>query len=172
MIPQHYSRWVSSFGHLRVNVHLQLTVAFRSLSRPSSAPCTKASSCVLFVAYSFLKPFSGLSSNYLPYKNSFWLSVLLYVLLRINLCDHFWSRSLFIAFLYFIQSDQSVCIRYPSPPSFTRKTKTLYTNLSLVFTMQLSIFNYERPLVFRALLSRGGLKWTRTIDLALIRRVL
>ena len=38
---------------LRISAHLQLPAAFRSLSRPSSAPCTKASSCMLFVAYSF-----------------------------------------------------------------------------------------------------------------------
>ena len=33
---------VSTFGHLRVEAYLQLTVAFRSLSRPSSAPDAKA----------------------------------------------------------------------------------------------------------------------------------
>ena len=33
---------VSSFGYLRVEAYLQLTAAFRSLSRPSSAPDAKA----------------------------------------------------------------------------------------------------------------------------------
>ena len=33
---------VSSFGNLRVNAYLQLTAAYRSLSRPSSAPDAKA----------------------------------------------------------------------------------------------------------------------------------
>ena len=33
---------VSPFGHLRVEAYLQLTAAFRSLSRPSSAPDAKA----------------------------------------------------------------------------------------------------------------------------------
>ena len=37
-----YLRWVSPFGHLRINGHLRLLVAFRSLSRPSSAPGAKA----------------------------------------------------------------------------------------------------------------------------------
>ena len=37
------SRWVPPFGYLRINVHVQLPVAFRSLSRPSSAPSAKAS---------------------------------------------------------------------------------------------------------------------------------
>ena len=43
-ITRCYSRWVPSFGYLRLFGYLLLTVAFRSLSRPSSAPCTKASS--------------------------------------------------------------------------------------------------------------------------------
>ena len=33
---------VSTFGHLRIEAYLQLPVAFRSLSRPSSAPDAKA----------------------------------------------------------------------------------------------------------------------------------
>ena len=33
---------VSTFGYLRVEAYLQLTAAFRSLSRPSSAPDAKA----------------------------------------------------------------------------------------------------------------------------------
>ena len=45
-IPTHYRWRVSSFGHLRLIAHLQLTAAFRSLSRPSSAPSAKASTIV------------------------------------------------------------------------------------------------------------------------------
>ena len=33
---------VSPFGNLRINAHLQLPQAYRSLSRPSSAPIAKA----------------------------------------------------------------------------------------------------------------------------------
>ena len=43
-ITRYYSCWVPSFGYLRILRYLLLPVAFRSLSRPSSAPCTKASS--------------------------------------------------------------------------------------------------------------------------------
>jgi hypothetical protein len=32
------SRWVAPFGYLRINVSVQLPVAFRSLARPSSPP--------------------------------------------------------------------------------------------------------------------------------------
>ena len=41
-IPRHDSRWVAPFGHPRINTHLQLPAAFRSLSRPSSSPGAKA----------------------------------------------------------------------------------------------------------------------------------
>ena len=35
-------KWVSPFGNLRINAYLQLPEAYRSLSRPSSAPDAKA----------------------------------------------------------------------------------------------------------------------------------
>ena len=38
VLPQ----WVAPFGYLRINAYLQLPEAFRSLSRPSSAPDAKA----------------------------------------------------------------------------------------------------------------------------------
>src|SRR5580765_1959162 len=41
-IPRHDSRWVAPFGHLRVEAYLQLTGAYRSLSRPSSTFGAKA----------------------------------------------------------------------------------------------------------------------------------
>ena len=42
-IHTHYRMWVPPFGHLRVYGYVLLTAAFRSLSRPSSAPSAKAS---------------------------------------------------------------------------------------------------------------------------------
>ena len=36
-------RWVPPFGNLRINTYLRFPVAYRSLSRPSSAPNAKAS---------------------------------------------------------------------------------------------------------------------------------
>ena len=41
-IPQHDSRWVAPFGDPRVEAYLQLTGAYRSLSRPSSTFGAKA----------------------------------------------------------------------------------------------------------------------------------
>ena len=43
-VTQTASVWVSPFGHLRIDGCLHLPVAFRSLPRPSSPPCAKASS--------------------------------------------------------------------------------------------------------------------------------
>ena len=37
-----YYAWVAPFGNLRVDAYVQLTAAYRSLSRPSSAPSAKA----------------------------------------------------------------------------------------------------------------------------------
>ena len=42
-ITKHYFSWVSPFGNLRVKTLLQFTVAYRSLTRPSSPVGTKAS---------------------------------------------------------------------------------------------------------------------------------
>ena len=47
---------VSPFGNLRIEAYLQLPAAYRSLSRPSSAPCAKAfalCSCSLELSYAF-----------------------------------------------------------------------------------------------------------------------
>ena len=53
MIPISSYGCVPAFGHLRIYAHLQLPVAFRSLSRPSSALDAKASSVRSFFAQSF-----------------------------------------------------------------------------------------------------------------------
>ena len=42
-IPMHYHRCVPAFGNLRIIGYLLLPAAYRSLSRPSSAPSAKAS---------------------------------------------------------------------------------------------------------------------------------
>ena len=42
-IHAHYHMWVPPFGNLRINGYLLLPAAYRSLSRPSSAPSAKAS---------------------------------------------------------------------------------------------------------------------------------
>ncbi len=79
-ILTHYYKWVSPFGHPRVIGYLLLTVAFRSLSRPSSAPSAKASAlCSLLldlfqVAYvSVRRSFNIVNSHFMnkPYFSGF-----------------------------------------------------------------------------------------------------
>ena len=75
-IIRYYPYWVPSFGNLRISGYLLLPAAYRSLSRPSSAPCTKASTSMLFVAWTFPSQFSisfaifSELSFLLSYKNS------------------------------------------------------------------------------------------------------
>ena len=47
-IPMHYHRCVPAFGNLRIIGYLLLPAAYRSLSRPSSAPSAKASALCSF----------------------------------------------------------------------------------------------------------------------------
>ena len=153
MIIQHYLYWVSSFGYLRINVHLQLPVAFRSLSRPSSAPCTKASSCMLFVAYSF----SNISSLLTSYTVLFFSSKktqneLSIIYSRIN--SSIFTR-IFVSF----------CLLY-----FVSRLYILENIYTLLCSCQST---HPTTVGLSAQMSlNGGLEWTRTIDLTLIRRVL
>ena len=53
-VPWFFTMGVSPFGNLRIEAYLQLPAAYRSLSRPSSAPCAKAftlCSCSLELSY-------------------------------------------------------------------------------------------------------------------------
>ena len=53
-VPWFFTMGVSTFGNLRVKAYLQLTAAYRSLSRPSSAPDAKA---FTLCSYSLELPF-------------------------------------------------------------------------------------------------------------------
>jgi hypothetical protein len=86
-------QWVSPFGHLRINAYLQLPEAYRSLSRPSSAPDAKAFP---------LRPFSldhtlhiGLDTlfeNYAGFKEVFLAT--LYLPIFLNKFHNLFSRHL------------------------------------------------------------------------------
>ena len=69
-MPTHYHRRVPSFGNLRISGYLLLPVAYRSLSRPSSAPSAKASTYCPFLldlsAFAHLA-LMGLSVNWLSW---------------------------------------------------------------------------------------------------------
>ena len=78
-IAIHYYDWVAPFGNLRVAGYLLLTAAYRSLSRPSSAPSAKASAlCSLSLDLSDT-PELSIDSGLLMLKNSSFLKNLLLV---------------------------------------------------------------------------------------------
>ena len=142
--------WVAPFGYLRINAYLPLPVAFRSLSRPSSASGAKAFPLRPFVLNLLFRSLCGFSSFevifslpqncsistqiqeklYLIFKNTFLLSALLLLCFLLHIVQ--FSRYIF----GLTQLNLSASHRRPHPCGC------------------------------------GGLKWTRTIDLALIRRAL
>ena len=64
-VIRHDSYGVSPFGHLRIKAYLPLPEAYRSLSRPSSAPNAKA-----FSLCSFSLELSTLAfANFVPYMS-------------------------------------------------------------------------------------------------------
>ena len=61
-VHTHYCMWVPPFGHLRIKGYLHLPAAYRSLSRPSSAPVAKASAlCSYELDLKYLLDFKSLS---------------------------------------------------------------------------------------------------------------
>ena len=65
-VVRHDSYGVSPFGHLRINAYLPLPEAYRSLSRPSSAPNAKAFSLCSFSLELILHL---LNANFVPYMS-------------------------------------------------------------------------------------------------------
>ena len=70
-------RWVSPFGNLRIIAHLQLPEAYRSLSRPSSAPDAKA-----FPLRSFSLDLVEISIRSIPFPPSAFAAVENFIPLR------------------------------------------------------------------------------------------
>ena len=56
-----FLKQVSPFGHLRIKAYVQLPEAFRSLSRPSSAPSAKAFSLCSFLLDQLVNTFHNVS---------------------------------------------------------------------------------------------------------------
>ena len=177
--------WVSPFGNLWVEAYLQLTTAYRSLSRPSSAPDAKAftlRSCslellvyflylVLFELSEFLEHFvqdyidsfrcekTFFSPFALAFElrfRAFHLAVKLYFPFRLERLNNLLFLSSSVRFLLknlFLLFDcqRSFAFAFANASSFLRKEETCRTR-------------------FSEFCGRSG--WTRTIDLALIRRAL
>ena len=180
-------RCVSTFGNLRIKAYLQLPAAYRSLSRPSSAPDAKAfalCSCSLELPYWF---FSACSLELLSFfkQISFaakkHLSSFLRSTFRWN-CNftHFLGKTKLISQFCPLKSVRFLLIL----------SKFLLNIFIFLFDCQGSISNIEQlllcfPVAWRSFnldllhsiigsahCAAGRSGWTRTIDLALIRRAL
>ena len=207
-------RCVSTFGNLRIEAYLQLPAAYRSLSRPSSAPDAKA-----FTLCSFsleLPLFSCLSSHiiYLQWKSIFTLFIS-WIRLSFDMrpnCSFprfskrpwfFWSQFLFlnpvklsVRFSYLVFNEHSfvsVMWKFWISPSFSHTGFRLLSSSRVFLTLSLASkicrlvgSMWTTPLElslslsfhiqsFAVPISRfgfGGLKWSRTTDLMLIRHAL
>ena len=139
--------WVSPFRYLRINAYLQLPEAFRSLSRLSSALSAKASTL---------------------------RSLLLNHTLLSKVRLHSVAISCWNDFSFFVHKELSLLFEYFYSPTFVG------LGCLVSFVSYLSIWTFEQFLIsvfgFQGTIlndfSFSGLKWTRTIDLTLIRRAL
>ena len=158
---------VSTFGNLRIEAYLQLPAAYRSLSRPSSAPDAKA-----FTLRSY-------SLELLSFNIWFSIFELSEFLLNISFRDyivriekvslsfvHFFHLSVKLFFYPLLLERpiisylSSISVRFYS--NLTHTTRVVYV-IFLLFDCQRSLPNVR---------SAGRSGWTRTIDLTLIRRAL
>ena len=83
--PYVTSRWVSPFGNLRIEAHLQLPEAYRSLSRPSSAPDAKA-----FPLRSFMLDLENRPRRFSPSNLQSWSNKI--GSLTFELCRPYWRH--------------------------------------------------------------------------------
>ena len=159
---------VSQFGNLRIEAYLQLPAAYRSLSRPSSAPDAKA-----FTLCSFSLELR------LAYIKDLCISFILHV---IRIANSF--LKFVIALFYHLPSSHSVwqncSLTYPFRKDLCIITDTLIFRLflSVRYLILLLFIRFSMIIckTFYRLLSQvndfGGPEWSRTTDLAIISRVL
>ena len=145
--------WVAPFGYPRINAYLPLPGAFRSLSRPSSASGAKAFP---------LRPF------------------------LLNLFYGHYVGSLCKKKLSFFSLHKIVVFIPENRKTYCSLIKILFCLALLLFVLSFALFSFQgtsglsKLSAFASCLFAltsfirmfGGLKWTRTIDLALIRRAL
>ena len=150
----HYCSRIPPFGHPRVNGYLLLTAAYRSLSRPSSAPSAKASA----LCSSWLDQSSAQSA----------LTGSCFLLKLINSSENFWfSRYKLNSKLYrhfWLTLNQFKRLRLLNSISFSLLT-CLY---SIWYYIQFSRYISLRPMYWFAFANRtppafNGLCWLRIL---------
>ena len=157
-VTAHYHCRVSPFGYLWVKACLRLTIAFRSLPRPSSAPSAKASSLRSDSLDRFLisVSFDEIVAM-LPHCLSFLLPCLFSFLF---LCS---CQGAPLGVLTPYGSHHIWWARSARPPVGLKHFASLRASLPP---------GLAAPPLLSQLSLLGGLKWTRTTDLTLIRRAL
>ena len=151
--------WVSPFGNLWVEAYLQLTTAYRSLSRPSSAPDAKAftlrsCSLELLVYCSYTLVLFELSE--------FLLNISFRIILTLSRCEKTFSRLLHLILSFHLSVKLYAHIVCGFPFSFgkTKLSQRLFV-LFCSFSTQifLLLFDYQRSCgTFRFLVGLDGLE--------------
>ena len=159
---------VSPFGNLRINGHLHLPEAYRSLSRPSSAPDAKAFPLRSFALdlISCCQEGLALVLKRLNYAGSeFFEIVLCYPFRKVPQIIFVSLCCLLFILGYFVQFSRCVF-----PASFETRSKHL--NFKCLYpTSKFSTVKFLWPTFFFQK-KVGGPKWTRTTDLTIISRAL
>ena len=156
-------QWVSPFGNLRITGYLLLPEAYRSLSRPSSAPDAKAFP---------LRSFQLDLSNHL-------------LILKVELCRQF-NRIFEIVIVTHLYDVPQLKLKIRSFKLYVQKTSLLPCLSLLHYIVQFSRF--DLPTAFAARFEDlslrqvfksndkchwyGGPEWARTTDLTIISRTL
>ena len=157
---------VSTFGNPRIEAYLQLPAAYRSLSRPSSAPDAKAFTLCSCSLELLVRSF-----------DQFWFSHFLNCLSFLNI--GYFAAKRHLSFLPYPPFGEIVLpligkTYFSSRQFYSTRSKSL-SSLS-VFSTLLRFIRFSmtsKPLGFCSQPLLGGWhKWTRTTDLALIRRAL
>ena len=164
--PWFFTMGVSPFGYPRIKAYLQLPVAFRSSLRPSSAPDAKA----------FTLCSSSLELR-LRERSRVPIAVLLELLEFLEHWVLVCEKTFYDAPASYLFIHLSVKLFYPSWKDLNSSAGSLrQTSLRPLYLFVLlffSLFGFQRTGSREAKsASAGGLKWTRTTDLALIRRAL
>ena len=173
--PWFFITGVSPFGHPRVKAYFQLTAAFRRLSRPSSALGAKAFTLCSFSLEQLRLLRSLFPLGILNSSSSLlaWASQIIVCLFGLCWKDRFFRNFIF---LHCVSTTRQSLVGQRSCSVFPLFGKTFDISLIFLYTTICSFlssirFSMNICLHF-APFGAGGLKWTRTTDLPLIRRVL
>ena len=164
-VLQLFTVGVSPFGNLRIEAYLQLPAAYRSLSRPSSAPDAKA-----FTLRSY-------SLELLSFN--IWFSILncLSFFLNISFRDYIVRiEKVSLSFVHFFHLSVKLffyplLLERPIISYLSSISVRFYSNLHIQNVCDLSLIRLSK-IIAKPAGSAGRSGWTRTIDLTLIRRAL